>query len=543
MANLSEDGYIWLSSEEFKSFLRGDKKEEILFEGFYSEIKSINSNSIHANNLKLTNELVFDEYDIFTYDITLSNCIFEEQVKFDGGVFNQIWFTRCSFLEEVKINNGTFNKWLWYSGCTFNNAVRIYNGNFKSFHYSNNHSKKQLIINGGVFDDLHLNSFEEDIDVSIKGVFLLINHIFISGTNFRTINIKDCNINILKIDCIFSSNALVFIENIKLYYLFFNELTNLGNIFLSNIEVLKFLMKHKELSIEEMYDNSFVYEDYEREDIDRAIKRYNIKNVTQYVNNFYKSSSKFLKRNEKLIFKKLFYCEGKDYENIFIKVQKPSLKILDSVLGTFQIKNLEIKNFEDIILDSSDLSSVKMINSRFPTKKGRIKSLKNTNKNLYHLYNDLYSSSSKQNNVKEKIEYYKASQVNLLLSTKEETFSFNKLSSIWSLKVSKFYSDYGQNWFKALFVTIFLIGFLFYGLFLISLENIEFDFSVKGINFYYINLLEYYPQFLNPTHKISFINEIGVLGKLSSMIDLLSRIFIGIGFFEIIRSFRKYVRK
>ncbi|MCP4970921.1 MAG: hypothetical protein GY932_10045 [Arcobacter sp.] len=145
--------------------------------------------------------------------------------------------------------------------------------------------------------------------------------------------------------------------------------------------------------------------------------------------------------------------------------------------------------------------------------------------------------------MKEKIEYYKASQENLLAFSKEEPFSFNKLSSLGSLRTSKFYSDFGQNWLKAILITVCIIGFLFYGLFLLSLKNIELDISVKGLKFFFNNLIHYYPQFLNPTHKLSFFNEIGELGKLSSSIDLISRVFIGIGIFETIRSFRKYVRK
>ncbi|MFT5892263.1 MAG: hypothetical protein ACI9Y7_002373 [Dokdonia sp.] len=183
------------------------------------------------------------------------------------------------------------------------------------------------------------------------------------------------------------------------------------------------------------------------------------------------------------------------------------------------------------------------MNSKFPVKEGRITSNSNLYRNLYHLYNDLYSISSAQNNAKNRLEYYKASQINLLRSTKEEAFSWNKISSLLSLRVSKFYSDFGQNAVKAFFITVFLLGPIFYGLFVLSLENITFDFSEKGRKFFFEEILKYYPQFLNLTHKYTLLENVSSLGNFSLLIDLFSRIFIGIGIFEMIRSFRKYVRK
>ena len=60
------------------------------------------------------------------------------------------------------------------------------------------------------------------------------------------------------------------------------------------------------------------------------------------------------------------------------------------------------------------------------------------------------------------------------------------------------------------------------------------DFSVDGFNYFRKELLQYYPQFINPTHKLSYFDNLFGLGKWSSAIDFISRIFIGIGVFEAI---------
>lgn len=55
-----------------------------------------------------------------------------------------------------------------------------------------------------------------------------------------------------------------------------------------------------------------------------------------------------------------------------------------------------------------------------------------------------------------------------------------------------------------------------------------------------------YIKFINPTHKLNFMDT--EFYKYSDndwfvIFDLLGRIFVGIGIFETIRSFRKYSRK
>lgn len=545
MAKLTDEGYILLSAEEFKSFIKGEEKNNNFLNSFYSEFKSIDSYSLHAKGLKVEEELIFDSDDFTKYEITISDSIFEKRIIFNGGDYNQVWFTNCRFKEEFRLNNGNFKSWLWLTGCDFDEDVKIYNGTYESFHYSGSSLKNKLSIKGGFFNHVNLYTTDVSSGIEIDGLFILINYLSINAKGFQSIEIRKCNINILKLHGVISSGSLFLIENINIYNIVFEKNINLGNIYLSNITVKKYLTQYLDKNISSIFDLPLNLVKDEKEDIERNIKRYQVEKISDYVNNYFVSNNDFLKRNRDIIYNSIFYSDGNVYKNSFVNVDQSEFKIIDSVLGKTLIKNLDFKLFDKLLFHSSDLSSISLINAFFPTRKGSVSSLldKDLYKNLYHLYNDLYSVSSKQNNLKDKIEYYKASQENLLLSSKGEKWSFKKWSSVISISVSKLYSDFGQNWIQSLTITVFIIGPIFYGLVLWSSTDLMVDISKDGVEYFYHNLLQYYPQFLNPTHKLTYFDNLFGLGKWTSLIDIISRVFIGIGIFETIRSFRKYVRK
>jgi len=53
-------------------------------------------------------------------------------------------------------------------------------------------------------------------------------------------------------------------------------------------------------------------------------------------------------------------------------------------------------------------------------------------------------------------------------------------------------------------------------------------------------VLSYYAHFTNPTHWVTFMKE--YKGDWSVFIDIISRIFIGLGLYQTIQAFRKYGR-
>jgi hypothetical protein len=77
-------------------------------------------------------------------------------------------------------------------------------------------------------------------------------------------------------------------------------------------------------------------------------------------------------------------------------------------------------------------------------------------------------------------------------------------------------------------------------------SNYDIEFSKEGLDGF-ISSAIFYIQYLNPAHRIDFMDN-----KLSNymysmnlgfmVFDFIGRILISIGIFEIIKSFRKYVR-
>lgn len=208
-------------------------------------------------------------------------------------------------------------------------------------------------------------------------------------------------------------------------------------------------------------------------------------------------------------------------------------------MGYLELIDFDVNQYKYIYIESSDLSSIKLINSFIPTSKNRISSNDITYLNHYSIYNNLYVSAKNQNNIKDRNRYYKASQKYLLRNLK--TKFFINLPSIISNLISKLFSNYGESWIRSLIVSVILSTF-FFGFYLISFKNIEFDFSCDGWMFFQSNYLKYTPEFINPTHRIDFIEHLRrETGEWTRFFDFLGRIIVGIGIYETIKSFRKYV--
>lgn len=538
-----QDGYIVLSSRAFLEFLKGQSKKDTNLKNFYSEPSRMFP-SISASKLRVVDEVEIDKLEELDYDIQITDSIFEKGLSIKNGKFKQLWFASCQFQDAVRIYNGSFNSWLWFNGCRFDSNFTVSNGFFNSFHFLANTISGFFLIEGGEFDQVHLSQKDDSQGAIIKGPFTLVNFLLVNGSTLKSkLTISECVINIIKYTGIFNKGSIIVNNDLRLYTLIFDKVVNLGTFHISNTEVLKETYKIKDQTVETLFQRNFVFQKHEEDSVKRSIERNQTKTILDYVNHFSNRSNKFVKTNLDRLIEELFERGGRVYKNIFIEQKTSLFSLYESSIGEIEIKNVDIDSFNEIKIDSTDLSLLRTMNTQFPVKKGRITSTSNNPKNLYHFYNDLYSMSSRQNNLKDKIEYYKASQIYLLETTKTESNSWNKVSSIISIYTSKFYSDYGQNWIKSFVLVFFIIGPIFFGLFIVSMKNIEIDLSPTGISFYFTDILQYYPEFVNPTHKSSFLRETYPYGKLSLFIDLISRIFIGLGIYETIRSFRKYVRK
>ena len=104
------------------------------------------------------------------------------------------------------------------------------------------------------------------------------------------------------------------------------------------------------------------------------------------------------------------------------------------------------------------------------------------------------------------------------------------------LRVNSFYSNNGTDWVKALKRTI-VLALLFYSAFYV-IHNSSKEFSFSGYNEYFIGLFRYFliTDFHNP-----LVNNNEYLENASEWIlFVLGKVFIAIGLYEILISFRKF---
>ncbi|MFD2543219.1 hypothetical protein ACFSSB_12875 [Lacinutrix gracilariae] len=209
-----------------------------------------------------------------------------------------------------------------------------------------------------------------------------------------------------------------------------------------------------------------------------------------------------------------------------------TFSIVISDLGLSKFRDVFIKKFKKVEIEHSDLSSLKLYNSSFPI------DIEGSPTKLYGVYNDLYTSAIKSSNTKDKVDYYKATQENLLKVKISEAKSRERCGSIIALKLSKWLSSFGTDWLKVI-SRILIISIPTYITLLFTLSDTVLDLSVDVI----LDTISKYFLFINPLRGINFIDGLGRYSPLSIVIDFFFRIFIAIAVFELVRSFRKYVRK
>ena len=114
------------------------------------------------------------------------------------------------------------------------------------------------------------------------------------------------------------------------------------------------------------------------------------------------------------------------------------------------------------------------------------------------------------------------------------------LCSEWVVySLNKVSNKHGESWFRGLLFTLFvsLVGFHFYN---IALSSPKYSFVWEWNTDY----LKDWAQFIIPTHKIDFIETKDILlTNCAAFWDILSRIFIGYGIYQLISAFRKHGKK
>lgn len=471
--------------------------------------------------------------------IPIENKVFESILEINGEKFNKdISFLNCEFAKGFSINGCNFNRILIDENCILDSKGSILSSNLLELHIKTGHiliqsciiSNELRIHNSNSVDltiyrcYLHCFKIEENSNASINfpDNNSLVKSLVISGLSdslsFVAARIK---INSIVLSGELSNETRIQFNGVTCNYFLMNNLVNNGSIIFNQLNFVKDCYTFNTISLSE-----FVKQ-YSPRKLQLSINDYNsiIENYTNtlLININISTYFRLIPFVDRYLFKVL---NNEESTLIFNSIE----------LGNIKLDSVNFSNLSHLKIKNTSLKSLELYNSKIPI------NLIDHNDSTYEIFNELYSIAKSKNNKEEEINYYKASQEALIKKNK----FFKDTGTLLALYTSKFYSSFGTYWWQAFFISIAL-GFLFFSFMMLSTTyDIDLDFSSKSLNNFW-RLKADFAKFMNPTHKLTFMDVKDVY-RYSDQFwfiiwDSLGRIFIGIGIFETIRSFRKYTRK
>lgn len=516
-----------LTSEIFLDILKG------AYDNLDSEYSKyyIENQGIKIEKVKVTGKLEVKEpftvecrveinESIFVDNFILENITFENDFKLKSNTFNESVAFDIIARNGFNIITSKFEDSIVFKGGEYHEPVGIINSTSERLSVHSGDYKSEFSIYKGKINEV-------DIKKTNDCVLFIINKLIIYVKN-KNISLNNLKINQLFLEGEYDSNNIIEIDNIELHGITINSLKNKGLISFSNIKVNNKPLEASEMTISDFYKKNNISEEKKEKIQKNKTKIDESKPLTELC---LSESNEYFSEREKSMYK-----PKEDSSKSIFKIEK-------SQLGQMEFKNFPLKNFNELEIIDTELATIKTFNTLFPTNK-----IKGNYRSLYEIFNDLYTVASNKNNKFEEIEYYKASQ-NLLLKSLDESY-WEHIPSIFSLCISKGYSNFGTRWAQSFFITTPLIALIFFSCMLL-VSNFDVDSSSEGINALKENIkyyFGYFIQFMNPLHKITFMDNTITNYKYSLdgcfvLLDFLGRIFVSTGIFETIKSFRKYVRR
>lgn len=519
-----------LDSETFTKIIHGDYYNTTSeYNKYY--ISTDPSSKIHVfiENVTITGKLKIESKISYPFYIKIENALFLDRIDINDGIFDKgISFRNVHFLGNVYFSGGKF-RCIYFAKSIFDDFLSFGSNGIDQCFGSvtiEDVSANSVLALGGQYESLSFKGKGAKY-IGVHNSDTFINHLSFSNIlDESTISVSDISINQLFLAGKYYEKNSIELENVNLHTIRFKDFTNKGTLLFNNIIIHKSRLKVSDITISEFYrlkeisdDQKSIFQSYTPIAIDESLPLYKLN--LAFNDPYLDEKDKLLLTNEN------------EAQNSLFELNKVTL-------GDFEMKNVEMSKFMTISVIDTDLSRIKIFNSPFPCKK-----LTGSDNTLYEVFNDLYTVSLKQNNKRDQIEYYKASKSALLHSFLNRNWHKN-IHSIISLGLSLIYSNFETKWAQAFFIMTPTFGALFFTLMLYG-SKYDVDFSSDGFD-NFRQLLVYYVRFLNPAHSIEFMDSIFRNYKFSEnlyfvIFDTFGRIFVGIGLFETVQSFRNFVRK
>ncbi|WP_431166476.1 hypothetical protein [Tenacibaculum halocynthiae] len=450
---------------------------------------------IHFKGVVFSDWIIFNQF-YSNHHLGFYNCVSKGGgLNFKQGYFNSVSFRYTDFEKLLVSGTLCFFKNMEIDS-KFRDGIFLKNGFYNKLSISSQGSKS-IIIKGNKMD--------------------FINCLTINGVGGNTL-IDHRRLNNLKLKGKVDSGSLVELKNIKTNRLSINQLENSGTVRFSDFEpanknfIFKGFGNNKKVNLK----------------LKETVKQQYVNFTTSEISPNSLAMDLYNSYTEELEVKESFLFKLEYYDSYF--------EVINSDVGHLEFRNSKLNNLNNIKINSK-LSTIKTFDTVFPTK-----TISGEFTTLYEIFNDLYSVAISNNNKRDAVVYYRKSLNNLRKSVWKKKGNFFIKSNDWlSLGISNLYSAYGTSWLRSFFIATPIIAFIFFGGMLLT-SNYDLAFSTDGFS---DNIANFF-KFLNPTHKLNFMDT--DFYKYSNktwfiIFDLFGRIFVGIGIFETIRSFRKYSRK
>lgn len=221
------------------------------------------------------------------------------------------------------------------------------------------------------------------------------------------------------------------------------------------------------------------------------------------------------------------YFDGHAYQKNETEGNK-KFQIDNTSIGKTDFQSVNIGSFTKVVIFDNIFTEIDYTNLIWGDRDievGQITDDKNESEKKQDTYRTLKNVASKNNDQPQAIKFFAKEMENLY---ELEDLNWNNLTNKLTLFFNKITNNFGLNWWRALWVLLFVITPIFYCLLLYSLD----------IPIFNSNHWQYFPQFLNPIHKFDW-----VIGFAPNLINIAFKVFEGLLLYQTIQAFRKYSRK
>lgn len=506
-----------------------------------------------------------------TKNLTIKNCVFEDDVEMTRCAFLNLTFIGCTFKKSLKLNGINFND-IFFEGGSYHQLM-IKNKNASAIQNS-------ITLNGGTFDKVDILGTECLFDLYLSKC--KIEFLVVIRANFRgSISIKDNETDIKffsaqsctffdRLDfqnCrpvnILDFHKVTFVEQVVFHDGFNAQSVDFSNVIAKQNVSLNYLGNIWSLRLHNCEFSSTFECDYLGK---LPINNENIFNceLTGFIrgnlifdnislDEIQLSCSNFGNIIFKEIGTSLIHFENfLNYSKVtFLNIQiipgKSIFAILDSNIDKTEFINMDFNFFQEIIITRSEISNMILSNSFLPTRiQISSKNWRYTAKHqpgstisahTYHRenYRQLKQAMEKQGHRSAALTY-KSIEMNHL--RREIKWGWDKLL----LSMNFVSNKHGASWIRGLLFTLsiaFLL-FLFYNVTLTNpISSLDFGATLNETMTAMMKMFSGFVRFLAAFPLFKEQSEHSP-GFMSNLVILLSRIFIGYGIYQTIIAFRKF---